>query len=63
MLQLGNTVPNFTQQSSQGELDFYDWPGDNWVVFFSHPADYTPVCTIVMNKLIGVLGISILFCS
>ena len=45
MLQSGDTVPNFNQQSSQGKIDFYDWVGDSWVVFFSYPADYTPVCT------------------
>ncbi len=51
MLQLGNTVPNFTQQSSQGKIDFYDWAGDSWVVFFSHPADYTPVCTTELGSV------------
>jgi alkyl hydroperoxide reductase subunit AhpC len=44
-LRLGDTVPNFTQESSQGTIDFYDWAGDSWVVFFSHPKDFTPVCT------------------
>ena len=51
MLQLGNTAPNFTQQSSQGKLDFYDWAADSWVVFFSHPADYTPVCTTELGNV------------
>ena len=51
MLQLGNTVPNFTQQSSQGKIDFYDWANDSWVVFFSHPADYTPVCTTELGSV------------
>ena len=51
MLQLGNTVPNFSQQSSQGKIDFYDWAGDSWVVFFSHPADYTPVCTTELGNV------------
>lgn len=44
-LQLGDVVPNFTQDSSEGEINFYDWAGDSWVILFSHPADYTPVCT------------------
>ena len=44
-LRLGDTVPNFKQQSTIGEIDFYEWAGDSWVVLFSHPADYTPVCT------------------
>lgn len=51
VLQLGDTVPNFTQQSSQGEINFYDWAGDSWVVFFSHPADYTPVCTTELGEV------------
>ncbi len=50
-LQLGNTVPNFTQKSSQGKIDFYDWAGDSWVVLFSHPADYTPVCTTELGSV------------
>ena len=44
-LRLGDTVPDFTQASTEGEIKFYDWAGDSWVVLFSHPADYTPVCT------------------
>ncbi|WP_017325748.1 peroxiredoxin [Synechococcus sp. PCC 7336] len=50
-LQLGDTVPNFTQQSTAGEINFYDWAGDSWVVFFSHPADYTPVCTTELGEV------------
>jgi len=50
-LQLGDTVPNFTQASSEGEIKFYDWAGDSWVVLFSHPADYTPVCTTELGTV------------
>lgn len=50
-LRLGDTVPNFTQASSQGEINFYDWAGDNWVVLFSHPKDYTPVCTTELGEV------------
>jgi alkyl hydroperoxide reductase subunit AhpC len=44
-LRLGDTAPDFTQDSTEGPLHFYDWAGDSWVVLFSHPKDYTPVCT------------------
>ncbi|MGN6390134.1 MAG: peroxiredoxin [Burkholderiaceae bacterium] len=44
-LRLGDTAPDFEQDSSIGKLRFYDWAGDSWVVLFSHPADFTPVCT------------------
>jgi alkyl hydroperoxide reductase subunit AhpC len=50
-LHLGDIVPNFTQQSSEGEINFYDWAGDSWVVLFSHPADYTPVCTTELGEV------------
>ncbi|MEO1184774.1 MAG: peroxiredoxin, partial [Cyanobacteria bacterium J06636_27] len=50
-LRLGDTVPNFTQASSEGEIDFYKWAGDSWVVLFSHPADYTPVCTTELGTV------------
>ncbi|MBP0041932.1 MAG: peroxiredoxin [Roseofilum sp. SBFL] len=50
-LRLGDTVPNFTQASSEGDIDFYSWAGDSWVVLFSHPADYTPVCTTELGMV------------
>ncbi|MEM7768901.1 MAG: peroxiredoxin [Cyanobacteria bacterium P01_E01_bin.6] len=51
VLRLGDTVPNFTQKTSEGEIDFYSWAGDSWVVLFSHPADYTPVCTTELGEV------------
>ncbi len=50
-LQLGDAAPNFTQESSEGPIDFYAWAGDSWVVLFSHPADYTPVCTTELGEV------------
>ncbi|MCT8090736.1 peroxiredoxin [Acinetobacter sp. C_4_1] len=44
-LRLGDTAPNFVQDSSEGTINFYDFLGDSWGILFSHPADYTPVCT------------------
>ena len=44
-LQLGDTVPNFTADSTEGKIDFYEFLGDGWGVLFSHPKDFTPVCT------------------
>jgi len=44
-LRLGDTVPDFTQESTEGPLHLFDWMGDGWAVLFSHPADFTPVCT------------------
>lgn len=50
-LQLGDVVPNFTQASNVGDINLYDWAGDSWVVLFSHPADYTPVCTTELGEV------------
>ena len=44
-IRLGDEAPNFTAQTTEGEVNFYDWLGDSWGVLFSHPKDYTPVCT------------------
>lgn len=50
-LQLGDTVPDFTQESQLGPINLYDFAGDHWVVLFSHPADYTPVCTTELGEV------------
>ena len=55
-LRLGDTAPNFTQESSDGPIDFYTWAGDAWVVLFSHPADFTPVCTTELGKTAALSG-------
>lgn len=49
-LRLGDAAPNFKARTSAGELDFYEYLGDSWAVLFSHPADYTPVCTTELGK-------------
>lgn len=49
-LRLGDIAPNFKAATSEGEIDFYEYLGDSWGVLFSHPADYTPVCTTELGR-------------
>ena len=49
-LRLGDIAPNFQARTSAGEIDFYDYLGNSWGILFSHPADYTPVCTTELGK-------------
>jgi alkyl hydroperoxide reductase subunit AhpC len=49
-LRLGDVAPNFKAQTTAGEIDFYEYLGNGWGVLFSHPADYTPVCTTELGK-------------
>ena len=53
-LRLGDPAPNFTAETTEGEIDFYDWKGDGWAVLFSHPADFTPVCTTELGYLASI---------
>jgi alkyl hydroperoxide reductase subunit AhpC len=55
-LRLGDTAPDFTQDSSQGPIHFYEWAGNAWVVLFSHPADFTPVCTTELGRTAALSG-------
>ena len=50
-IQLGDTAPDFTQESTEGPIHFHDWIGDGWAVLFSHPKDYTPVCTTELGTV------------
>lgn len=49
-IRLGDTAPNFVAKTTEGEIDFHEWLGDKWGLLFSHPADYTPVCTTELGK-------------
>jgi alkyl hydroperoxide reductase subunit AhpC len=50
-LRLGDTAPNFQAQTTAGEIDLYDYLGDGWGVLFSHPSDFTPVCTTELGRM------------
>jgi alkyl hydroperoxide reductase subunit AhpC len=55
-LRIGDVAPNFQAETSIGKIDFYDFLGDSWGVLFSHPADYTPVCTTELGRTAALKG-------
>jgi len=54
LLRINDEAPNFTAQTTRGEINFHEWLGDSWGVLFSHPKDFTPVCTTELGYMAGL---------
>ena len=53
-LRINDEAPNFTAETTAGEIDLHDWIGEGWAVLFSHPKDFTPVCTTELGYMAGL---------